>query len=79
MAFTSKLAELYESRLITVSLHPGFIVTDIFNTAMGSWTKSFLSCMTKPFRKTVEQGAATSIFAAVSDELSNNKEKYNGN
>jgi len=35
--------------------------------------------MTKPFRKTVEQGAATSIFAAVSDELSNNKEKYNGN
>jgi len=70
--FSRELAKRYPE-VTSVSLHPGVIVdTNLSHHMLGSGVmKSIVSALSKPFTKSIPQGAATTVFAAVSPLVKN--------
>jgi len=78
LLFTRELAARLKGKDITVNaLHPGSVSTSlgIQNHKLGK----LLVLLLKPFFKTPEQGAATSIYVATASELNNVSGKYFAN
>ena len=66
--FAKSLAERYKSKGITAfALHPGVVNTG-FGVGLGGFGK-FLLTLARPFMKTAEQGAQTSIYLATAPKL----------
>lgn len=67
--FTRRLARLLEGRDITVNcLHPGAVATSL-GTQNGGFISRNLPKLLKPFFRSPEQGAQTSIYLCSSDEV----------
>ena len=67
--FTRSLAQCLAERDITVNcLHPGAVATSL-GTQNDGFFSSWLPRLLKPFFRTPEQGAATSIYLCCSDEV----------
>jgi NAD(P)-dependent dehydrogenase (short-subunit alcohol dehydrogenase family) len=67
--FTRSLAQRLENRDITVnSLHPGAVATSLGNN--NGWLGKALPAVLKPFFRSPEKGAETSIYLAGSDDVS---------
>jgi len=66
--FTRSLARRLEGRDVTVNcLHPGAVATSLGNN--NGWLGKALPALLKPFFRSPEQGAETSIHLACSDEV----------
>ena len=77
--FTIELAKRLEGTKITAnSLHPGAIKTDIGSKNNQSWMSKAWSFF-KPFMKSIEKGAETSIYLASSPEVEGKTGGYYGN
>uniref|UniRef100_A0A1B6FQY9 Retinol dehydrogenase 11 n=1 Tax=Cuerna arida TaxID=1464854 RepID=A0A1B6FQY9_9HEMI len=73
--FANELARRLEGTGVTVnSLHPGLIYTNIFNPC-SSWFHILLTVF-KPYTKNEEQGAQTTIYLAVSEDVQGVSGKY---
>ncbi|KAG8262780.1 hypothetical protein J6590_047303 [Homalodisca vitripennis] len=73
--FANELARRLEGTGVTVnSLHPGIIYTNIFNPAK-FWIH-LLMILYRPYTKSEEQGAQTTIYLAVSEEVQGVSGKY---
>jgi NAD(P)-dependent dehydrogenase (short-subunit alcohol dehydrogenase family) len=69
LAFTNGLAAKLAGRGVTANaLHPGVAWTAGFNSGFPEWAR-FIGPMVRPFLKTAEQAAATSIFLASDPSL----------
>lgn len=67
--FTRSLADRLEGQGITVNcLHPGAVATSL-GTQNGGFLSSWLPRLLKPFFRSPEQGAETSIYLCCSDEV----------
>lgn len=67
--FTRALAQRLEGHGITVNcLHPGAVATDLGTQNDGFWS-NFLPRLLKPFFRTPEQGALTSVHLCCSSEV----------
>jgi len=67
--FTRRLARLLEGRDVTVnSLHPGAVATSLGSQNGGFLTK-IIPLLLKPFFRSPEQGAQTSIYLCTSNEI----------
>ena len=74
--FTRYLARALEGQDITVNcLHPGAVATSLGAQNTGPFTK-FLPLLLKPFFRSPEQGAQTSIFLCCSDDVAGVSGKY---
>lgn len=73
--FTQELARRLEGKPVTAySLHPGVIASDIWRNV--PWP---LGSIAKLFMKTNEEGAATSLYCATSDEVASHSGRYYAN
>ena len=73
--FTKKLSAILENEKITVNcLHPGVVSTS-FGQNNGSLQK-YLFFLAKPFMRSSERGAETSIYLCSSPEVSNTSGQY---
>lgn len=67
--FTRRLAALLQGRDITVNcLHPGAVATSL-GTQNSGWISRNLPRLLKPFFRSPQQGAASSIYLCTSDEV----------
>lgn len=65
--FTRELSKrLGSERIARSALHPGFVATH-FGKEEQSWMRAFMA-LSRPFQRTVAQGAETMIWAATSDQ-----------
>jgi len=72
--FASEVQRRFGSQGVTAySLHPGVIST---NLAHNSWWFSLYYAISRPFQKSVEQGAATTVYCATAPEIKNEGGKY---
>ncbi|XP_074601315.1 WW domain-containing oxidoreductase-like [Brevipalpus obovatus] len=68
------LADKYRNSNVTVySVNPGFVITNI---QRNFWLFRIWFFFTRPFMKSAEQGASTTIYCATSDELENKSGDY---
>ncbi|XP_065355814.1 WW domain-containing oxidoreductase [Calliphora vicina] len=66
--FASKLAKLWKHRGISVfSVHPGNLVST--NISRNWWFYRLLFALVRPFTKSLQQAAATTIYCATANEL----------
>lgn len=73
--FTHELAQRLEDSNITANaLHPGVVRTRLASEA--SWLMKFFFSIGKPFMKSPEKGAETSLYLATSDEVSGISGRY---
>lgn len=73
--FTKKLSAILENEKITVNcLHPGVVSTS-FGQNNGSFQK-YIFFLAKPFMRSSERGAETSIYLCSSPEVSNTSGQY---
>ena len=73
--FTHELAKRTENTsIITNALHPGTVSTGIVSEA--SWTLKILFMIGRPFMRSKEMGAETSIYLATSPEVGDISGKY---
>jgi NAD(P)-dependent dehydrogenase (short-subunit alcohol dehydrogenase family) len=73
--FTHELAKRNaETSLTTFSLHPGVVRTQLAEEA--SWAMKLFYLIGKPFMRSPQSGAQTTIFVATSDELQSQNGKY---
>lgn len=76
--FARHLAELVISSGVTVnSLHPGLVKTDVFRYP--SFRNFIIRKFLLPFSKSAEEGAQTTVYLAVDDEVANVTGKYFSN
>lgn len=69
--FTKALSKRLENSNVTVNaLHPGVVQTDIAMKHGSGWAYWFWK-LAKPFMSSLEDGAATSVYLASSDEVAN--------
>jgi len=74
--FTKKLSSILESEKITVnSLHPGVVGTSFGQNNSNNFNK-VLSFIAKPFMRTSEKGAETSIYLCSSPDVSDISGQY---
>jgi len=77
--FTRELARKVEGSGVTAyALHPGVIATDLYAN-LGNSYGIFGSCfnaVSKPFMKTVESGAQTSLYCCLEESLTRESGKY---
>lgn len=74
--FARGLAKRLPANVQAFSLHPGVIATNLTRSIVGG---AVFRVLGKPFFKSVEQGAATSIYAAVTPELAQQSGAYLSN
>lgn len=74
--FASGLSKRLPANVRAFSLHPGVIATNLTRSIFGG---ALFRVLGKPFFKSVEQGAATSIYAAVAPELAEQSGAYLSN
>ena len=80
--FTIELAKRLENTgVTTVCLHPGFVQTEIFrdreeNSWTGFFLKPIINFAVRFFSKTTKDGAATTIYCAVDDDIPNKNGLY---
>ena len=77
--FTTELARRGEGSGVTVySLHPGVIATDLGRHARDTFGPlgACIMALSKPFIKTVESGAQTTIYCAVEESISEQSGRY---
>ncbi len=75
--FSNELARRLKDTNVTVnSLHPGFVQTDIGNKGTQWYAKLVWTLMTKLRAVSTDEGAATSIYLATSDEVKGVSGKY---
>lgn len=73
--FTYELAKRYEeTSIITNSLHPGVVRTQLAEEA--GWVTKLLYFIGKPFMRSPKSGAQTSIYLATSEEVKSISGKY---
>lgn len=69
-----------EYGITAVSLHPGYVRTDIFREFQNSPLKSFIYTLATPFlsviSKNCQQGAQTTIYCAVDEDVPKHNGKY---
>ena len=74
--FTKKLSNLLKSKGVTVNcLHPGFVSTSI-GSQNQSIVGNFLFNIARPFARTIDKGAETSIYLCSSPEVSKISGEY---
>lgn len=74
--FTRQLAQRLQDQDITVNcLHPGAVSTSL-GTQNNGFLGKLLPLLLKPFFKSPEQGAQTSIYLCASDEVANTTGEY---
>lgn len=74
--FTRTLAQKLEDQNITVNcLHPGAVATSL-GTQNGGFFSTLLPKILKPFFRTPEQGAATSLYLCCSEEVAKISGQY---
>jgi NAD(P)-dependent dehydrogenase (short-subunit alcohol dehydrogenase family) len=74
--FTYELARLIEGTGVTANvLHPGVVATNFGREDSGRWMRLMLPVV-RPFMKTPEQGAATSVYLASSPEVEGVSGRY---
>jgi NAD(P)-dependent dehydrogenase (short-subunit alcohol dehydrogenase family) len=75
--FANELERRYGSQnLHATSLHPGGIETGLQKHTDPEWMKSMMTPETIAYMKSPEQGAATSVYAAISEEWKDKGGKY---
>merc|ERR1712192_378898 len=77
--FTKELARRGEGSGVTVySLHPGVIATDLGRHARDTFGPigSCMMAVAKPFIRTVESGAQTTIYCAVEEKIAEHNGRY---
>ncbi len=72
--FTRQLAKVLPPNVETFALHPGVIPTNL--TRHMGWKGGVFQVVGKVFMKTIAQGAATSVFAAVDPSLTGQSGAY---
>ncbi|KAH9496864.1 Retinol dehydrogenase 14 [Bulinus truncatus] len=76
VSFTRELARRLEGSGVTANaLHPGTVYTNLFNN-MYFFLRYPLLCFIKIFCKTAEEGAQTSLYLALSDDVKDVTGKY---
>ncbi|MDH3654272.1 MAG: SDR family oxidoreductase [Myxococcales bacterium] len=73
--FARELAERLESTPVTVNaLHPGGVRSQL--GAQNNWYAGRILALVKPFLRTAEKGAETSVYLATSDEVTTTSGEY---
>ncbi len=73
--FARELAERLKGTRVTVNaLHPGAVRSQL--GAQNTWYAGQILALVKPFLRTAEKGAATSIYLATSDEVTSTSGEY---
>lgn len=73
--FTHELAKRWENTSITTNcLHPGVVSTQLAENA--GWMMKFIYWIGKPFMRSPQSGAQTTIYLATSDEVQSTSGKY---
>lgn len=74
--FIRGLAKRLPPNVKAFSLHPGVIGTNLTRSMLPPWLATVFKVVGSPFLKTVEQGAATSIYGATAPELADQSGAY---
>jgi NAD(P)-dependent dehydrogenase (short-subunit alcohol dehydrogenase family) len=78
--FTREIARRWKADAITVNaVHPGFVATRLGRDGDGGWLGDVAMTLGKPFARTPEKGARTSVYVATAAELASVTGEYFAN